>query len=70
MGVTEQLGNSTSSNRHDFIVTQMPDEENSLIGFFLVGSNVNSIRVDLWKKDKPFIYFDSYNNEIIKGNSE
>ena len=69
--INEQLGESKSSHRHQFFVTQLPDNENSLIGFYFANSSyINTIRVDLWKKNKPFTYFDSYNNEIIQGSSE
>jgi hypothetical protein len=65
--VIEQLGDSKSSHRHQFIVTRLPDDENSLIGFFLVDSYVYAIRADLWKKNKSFLYFDSFNNEVVRG---
>ena len=68
--IIEQIGSQKSSHRHKFIVTRLPDSYNSLIGFYVTGPYVNSIRADLWKKGKPFIYFDSYNNEIIKGHCE
>ncbi len=67
--INEQLGEAKSSHRHQFFVTRLPDNENSLIGFYFSNSYVNTIRVDLWKKDMPFTYFDTYNNEIIQGTS-
>ena len=68
--INEQMGAAKSSHRHKFIVTRLPGNGNSLIGFYVTGPYVNSIRADLWKKGKPFIYFDSYNNEVIKGHCE
>jgi len=68
--INEQMGDAKYSRRHPFIVTRFPDDNNSLIGFYLIKQYVYVIRADLWKKDKPFIYFDSYNNDVIKGNCE
>lgn len=68
--INEQMGATKSSHRHKFIVTRLPSDDNSLIGFYVTGPYVNSIRANLWEKGKPFIYFDSYNNEVIKGHCE
>lgn len=68
--VTETVGKASQSRRHDFVVTRMPSNSNSLIGFYVRYSYVNSIRVDLWQKNKPFIYFDTFNNEILRGTCE
>ena len=65
--IIEKFGNTKQSHRHIFIVTRLPDESNSLIGFYLVNSYVNTIRADLWKNPKTFIYFDTYNNEVLHG---
>lgn len=65
--VTEALGQAEESHRHEFLVTRMPDEKNSLVGFYLTNSYVNSIRADLWEKEKRFLYFDTYNNEVLRG---
>jgi len=65
--ITEILGEAKESHRHDFVVTRMPSDNNSMVGFYLTNSYVNSIRVELWKKTKAFVYFDTYNNEVLRG---
>jgi hypothetical protein len=54
--ISEKLGDSKSSHRHQFVVSRLPDERNSLIGFYLINSYVNAIRADIWKEGKPFLY--------------
>jgi hypothetical protein len=65
--INEQLGAAKSSDRYPFITTEMPDSEHSLIGFYLRGPHIFVIRADLWKKNKPFKYFDSLYNDFIHG---
>ncbi len=55
------------SRRHKFIVTDMPSEKISLIGFYLDGPFIYSIRADLWKKEKPFTSWSMRRNEVFKG---
>lgn len=72
--ITESLGKGETKaiknqGRYGFIVTRMPSESNSLIGFLIPdGSHVWSIRVDSWKKDKPFYLYRSDWNELVTGN--
>jgi len=65
--ITEILGGTKESHRHDLVVTRMPSDNNSMVGFYLTNSYINSVRVELWKKTKAFIYFDTYNNEVLRG---
>lgn len=65
--ITENAGGGKESHRHKFIVTRMPSDVNSLIGFYTINQYVNSIRVEWWEKTKTFIYFDTYNNEVLRG---
>jgi len=58
------------SHRHSFIVTRMPNDQRSLVGFYVVGTYVNSISAELWKEEKAFVYFDSYHNEVLRGKCE
>ena len=68
--VTEHLGDAENSHRDEFIVTRLPGPDNSLIGFYVVNSYVETIRADLWEEGKPFVYLDTYNNEVLRGSCE
>jgi hypothetical protein len=65
--ITEILKPAERSHRHKFIVTRMPSKVNSLVGFYVTDTYVNSIRVELWQEKKTFIYFDTVLNEVLKG---
>ena len=56
------------SRRREFVVTALPSESlDTLVGFYLLGQVIYSIRVELGDKEKPFIAFDTFNNEVWKG---
>ena len=65
--VTESLGSEKQSHRHKLVVTRMPSKNNSLIGFYVAGPYVNTIRANLWGKKKSFRYLDTYNDETLNG---
>lgn len=59
------------TKRFKFFVTRQPDDsENSLVGFYYEESYIQTVRVDIWKKDKPFFYYESFRNQLITGNCE
>ena len=59
----------------DFVVTQFPDKEWSLIGYFLFPNMAGSVplvlRADTWERGKQFLLFDpSSGPRIYKGKFE
>ena len=60
-----------NTKRFKFLVTQRPSESgNSLIGFYYQDSHIHTVRVDTWKQNKPFFYYESFLNQFITGNCE
>jgi len=70
-GVTKTTRNQ---GRHELIISKMPDVKggNSLVGFFApyAGMYIFSVKVDVWKKNKPFYFYRSEFDELISGNCE
>jgi hypothetical protein len=64
------IGNQSQSSRHKFIVTRMPDSANALIGFYKMSSYIQTLRADLWEKDKPFVFFDALNKQVVSGHCQ
>ena len=66
--ITLSLGDYYStSSRSKFIVTQIPDSEHALIGFYKMDSDIQTLRAELWKKDKPFVFFDVTHIRVVSG---
>ena len=56
------------SRRREFVVTALPNKNrHTLVGFYLLGAVIYSIRAELGDKEKPFIAFDTFNNSVWKG---
>lgn len=71
--ISESLGEGKTKviknqGRYDLVVTQIPSNGYSLIGFMIPdGIHIWSIRVDTWDKGKPFYLYRSDMNEFIVG---
>jgi hypothetical protein len=59
-------GGKQQPKRYDFIVTKMPDNSNSLVGF-VYGFEPWILKVDTWKANKPFIFFQTGIDDFIQG---
>ncbi len=66
--ITESLdkGGKHKSIRYDYIITKMPDSNNSLVGF-VYGVDPWILKVDTWKKNKPFTFFQTGSDNLIQG---
>jgi hypothetical protein len=60
-------GGRHKSERYDFIVTKMPDNNNSLVGF-VYGYTPWILKVDTWIENKPFKFFQTGGSDhLIQG---
>ena len=59
-------GGKQKPERYDFIITKMPDKNNSLVGF-VYGFSPWILKVDTWKENKPFILFQTGFDDLIQG---
>lgn len=57
-------------SRYDFVLTKKGGGGNSLMGFFVFPSGgMVVLRVDVWKKEKPFFAYDSQtiHRKVMRG---
>ena len=74
----QRVGNGTievkygdrEPTRFSFVMTGSPDKRNSLVGFYVGGNYPMVLRADLWAEGKPFTFYNSWENELIKGRCE
>lgn len=69
-GVIEIKKKNQKKESEVFVVTQLPGNGYSLIGYYIWANHPQVLRADLWDKGKPFNLYDSYNNLLIKGTCE
>jgi hypothetical protein len=50
--------------RYNYIITKMPDSNNSLVGF-IYGVEPWILKVDTWKENKPFTFFQTGSDKLI-----
>ena len=59
-------GKRQQSERYEYIITKMPDNNNSLVGF-VYGYEPWILKIDTWKKNKPFLFFKTGCDDLIQG---
>lgn len=59
-------GRKQKSERYEYIVTKMPDNNNSLVGF-VYGYEPWILKVDTWMENKPFSFFQTGFDHLIQG---
>lgn len=61
---------SQPAHKYKFIVTQLPDKSNSLVGVAVRGPILLVLRADLWKPERPFRLYRTDWDEVLTGTCE